>query len=371
MNILYLTNHLNAGGITSYLLTLVKGVRAQGHHITLCSRGGDLESVFEAEGAEVYRVNLNTKSELSPKIVMAIPVIKKICIRRDIDVIHSHTRITQVIGKIISNTLGCAYVSTCHGYFKKRLGRRLFPCWGEEVIAISKQVMEHLEDDFKVRPDVIKLVESGIDIAHFSSKDNYAVTNIRDRFADSNTKLIGLIGRLSDVKGQDVLIKTMAEIVKIRTDVRCLLVGQGKFEAELIALIERLNLSEYVEIVPAVNDTRNYLHAFDAAVMPSRQEGLGLSILEAQAAGCPVVATNVGGIPSIIEHEVSGLLATSENYHQLAEHVLRLLDDSQLRKDVKEKAYAQVSQKFSSERMVEEVVAIYERLIKQRILQNS
>ncbi len=368
MNILYLSNHLNAGGITSYLLTQARGMRKNGHNVFIASCGGDMEDFFIREGVQLLTLNLKTKSELSLKVYIAAVRLIKYVRDNDIDVVHANTRITQVIGQILLSLTHCTFVSTCHGYFKRRLGRILFPCWGEEVAAISQQVLEHLQNDFKVKLDQIKLIENGVDIDHFAAKDEYKVGKLRQRFGLKDEKIIGLVARLSDIKGQDVLIRAMERIIQTRKDVKCFLVGQGKMEEEFKMMVETLGLSGYVEFAPTVNETRNFLHLFDVAVMPSRQEGLGLSIIEAQASFCPVVASRVGGIPSLIEHEKTGLLVESEDVEGFAQNILRILEDSTLRDTVVKNAHEHIAERFSAEAMVSKTITMYERLIKRKIL---
>ena len=368
MNILYLTNHLNAGGITSYLLTQARGMRGYGHNVFIASSGGDMESAFEKEGVHLFKVNLKTKSELSPKVYTALFKIKKYAEQNDIDVVHASTRITQVIAYWLTKNTRRVFVSTCHGYFKRRLGRRLFPCWGEEVLAISSQVLDHLKNDFKVKADKIKLVESGIDVKSFAQKDDYKVDKLRERFNPQRKKIVGLVARLSDVKGQDILVHAFKEVLNKRDDVICLLVGEGKLEGMLKELISSLNIEEDVLIIPVVNETRDFLHLFDVSVMPSRQEGLGLSIIEAQASSCPVVASRVGGIPTLIDHEITGLLAEPENPKDFADKIIQMLDSDELRNRMVEQALANVKEKFDATSMVGETLAVYERLIKRKIL---
>ncbi|MDD5238092.1 MAG: glycosyltransferase, partial [Candidatus Omnitrophica bacterium] len=140
MNILYLVNHLNIGGITSYSLTLSRGLIHRGHRVYVASSGTGLLSEFIKEGAFYIHIPIDTKQEVGPKIILSmfklLPVIKK----NNIDILHSNSRTTQVLGSLLSVFTGTPHVSTCHGFFKKRFFRRIFPCWGAKTIAISEPV---------------------------------------------------------------------------------------------------------------------------------------------------------------------------------------------------------------------------------------
>jgi len=120
MKTLFLTTHLNTGGITSYLLTLTKGLIARGHKVYLISSGGNTEEEFEAMGVRLHNLNFRTKSDISPKIYFSIPIIKSYINEYKIDIVHAHTRITQIMGCILKFNTKIPYLSTCHGFFKTR-----------------------------------------------------------------------------------------------------------------------------------------------------------------------------------------------------------------------------------------------------------
>ena len=99
MNILFLTTHLNSGGITSYLYLLTKGMVNKGHSVFVISGGGERTQEFKDLGAEVVSINIKTRSELNPKIYTALLFLSKYVERNNIHVIHAQTRVTQVMGQ--------------------------------------------------------------------------------------------------------------------------------------------------------------------------------------------------------------------------------------------------------------------------------
>ncbi|MBI5415775.1 MAG: glycosyltransferase, partial [Candidatus Omnitrophica bacterium] len=181
MNVLFLTTHLDTGGITSYLLTLARGMRRQGVGVWIGSGGGNMEHEFRSAGATVIPLDIRTKSELDLRIYACLPRLKRLVSDHKIDIVHAHTRITQVMGTWLSRMTGVPYVSTCHGFFKPRLVRRLFPCWGTAVIAISGPVRDHLRADFGIPDDRIGMVRSGVDVDLYSPAEADAQTRIKWR----------------------------------------------------------------------------------------------------------------------------------------------------------------------------------------------
>lgn len=367
MNILFLTTHLNAGGITSYLLTLSKGFIRRGHKIYVATSGGDRAGDFSAVGAPCVTLNIRTKSEVDLKIYKALSPLYHYIRTNDIDIIHAQTRITQVMGWLLEKLTGKIYLSTCHGFFKKRLSRRLAPCWGDAVIAISTAVRSHLLEDFRVPADNVFLIEHGIDCDAFAPPSAGEKKRNRKRFhLDHNCPVVGHIARLSDVKGQDVLIRAMKRIINETPQVKLLIVGQGKMEAALKQMVRALNLENHVLFYPVVNKTPQILSLFDIFVMPSRQEGLGLSVMEAQALGLPVVASNVGGIPSLIENGKTGILVKPEDDQQLAEAIQRLLCDKKAAAQMGQAARVFIQERYSADQMVDKTLNLYGRLMRKK-----
>lgn len=363
MNILFLSTHLNAGGITSYVHTMASGLRRRGHHVHVATSGGNMEEEFASLGVKLLRLNICTKSELDPRIYCALFTLVKYIRQNNIDLIHAQTRITQVMGACLNMITGKPYLSTCHGFFKRRLSRRWMPCWGNAVIAISKPVKKHLASDFKVKARRIFLIESGIDLDEFALIDNETRKVHRRRHHLGDKPAVGMIARLSDVKGQDVLIEALNKVITHFRDIKLILVGEGKMEKELRDIVKRLNLQDHVWFFPIVNRTYEMLSLFDIFVMPSRQEGLGLSIMEAQAAGLPVIASRVGGIPTLIEDGKTGILVKPGDWNELAEAIIRLLQDRARMNKIGLAGREFIKKNFSADRMLNEVEDLYRRLV--------
>lgn len=366
MNILFLTTHLNSGGITSYLLTLVKGLIGKGHKVFLATSGGNKEDDFLALGARHLKMNIRTKSELDPRLYLAVLKLRKFIQENKIDVIHSQTRVTQVVGYLIGRMTHVSYVATCHGFFKRRFFRLLFPCWGEHVIAISLAVKNHLINDFSVSEQKIILVESGIDMGNFPVVTSEERRAAKQKFHLENNFTIGMIARLSDVKGQDVLIKAMPWVLKEIPQAKLCLFGEGREEKSLRVLVKESNLENVVLFFPVVDKIRDSLSTLDVFVMPSRQEGLGLSIMEAQAVGLPCVASRVGGIPSLIEEGKTGFLVEPENETALAKKLIEVFGNWNRCQEVGLAARAVVQKNHSAEKMVQETLNVYEKLLKEK-----
>jgi glycosyltransferase involved in cell wall biosynthesis len=361
MNVLFLTTHFNTGGITSYILTLGEALVKSGHKVWVVSSGGNCVPRLESAGIRHVQINIRTKSEVSPKLWLNFGTLKKLIQKEGIDIIHAQTRVTQVLGGFLSRATGVKVVTTCHGFFRPRWFRKMFPCWGEAVIAISKPVAHHLSADFGVPQNKIHLIANGIDLDRFVMTNEQMRREARQKTDIGDKPLIGIIARLSDVKGIDVLIKAMPLILKEIPSSNLLIAGQGPQEVALKKLTQDLGLSACIHFKSTVNQTQDLLCAFDVFVMPSLMEGLGLSVMEAQACGIPVVASRVGGLVDLIEDGKSGYLVAVNDPKALADRIIEVLRAPQQSKVMAQQARLNIEQRFSARQMLQETLGVYEK----------
>lgn len=352
MNILYLTNHLDIGGITSYVLSLAGGLKLRGHNIYIASSSEGQLLKLMSEGINFIPIPIRTKSEVSPKIIISLFKLAKVIRKNNIDIVHANSRTTQVLGCLLEKKTAVASISTCHGFFKKRFSRRLFPCWGRPVIAISQQVKEHLINDFKVRNEDIRLIHNGIDAGNLREESSGRRAQIKKELGLGDGPVVGIVARLSDVKGHIYLIQAMSPVLEKFPSAKLLIVGEGPMEDKLKAKVLELKIGKSVVFLPSVSDTGEVLEAMDLFVMPSLKEGLGLSLMEAMAKGRAVIGSNVGGIKTLIQHKFNGLLVNPEDEQGLSLAILELLQDPIEAKSLGNNARGFIAQNFSLEEML-------------------
>ncbi|MCK4248622.1 MAG: glycosyltransferase family 4 protein [Candidatus Omnitrophica bacterium] len=371
MKILFLTTHLRFGGITTYVASLAGRFHKNGHKVYAASCGGDMVSDIEKAGVEHIQMEIDTSSELNPILIPAGLRLRAIIKEYKIDVIHAHTRVTQVLSNLVCRTLSPSLrpvvVTTCHGFFKPKFIRKAFPCWGNKVIAISEPVREHLVNDLRVSKEKIITIHNGIDITQFvypltlEQKTDYK----KDLGLTEKDKVVGIIARFSPVKGQKYLIKAFEHILKKIPQAYLVMVGDGPDKQMLINLVKELKINKRVLFVPATRDTAGLLAAMDLFVMPSVQEGLGLSIMEAMSAGLPVVASNVGGIYTIVKEGQTGFLVHPEDDKSLAAAVIKVLESPLLCKEIGEQGRKLMETDFSIDTMAQAVEEVYKELIRE------
>jgi len=359
MRILLIATHLNFGGITSYIISLARGLSKKGHKVFIASSGGDFVKKLKIDNITHITIPISTKSELSPKVLFSSVRLLSFIKREPIDVIHAQTRVTQILAYLVSKILRIPYITTCHGFFKKRIGRRLFGAWGRKTIAISEAVREHLVNDFKVKKSDIELIYNGIDLKNFKHYGESEKEAIKRELNLKQGPIVGVIARISPVKGHKYLIEAMRKVIEKVSDVRLLIIGDGPAKDGLVSLVERLKIKENIYFFGSASDTAKFLSIMDVFVLPSLQEGLGLSAIEALAMKKAVVASDVGGVYTIIKNNTTGLLIPPRDSEVLAKAITDLLGDEQLRVRLGREGRKRVEDKFSLDAMIEKIEKLY------------
>jgi len=364
MNILILTNHLNIGGITSYVLNLSYGLKKRGHRVFVGSLGGWGEGFLKENDIFFLKLPLKTKSIFSPRLIFAYFILKKIIQTENINLIHAQTRITQFLAHLLNKRLNIAYVSTFHGFYRPHLMRRKIPCPGDLTIAISQAVRQHLVKDFN-------LDEKKLRVIYNSVSPEFILESMRRREGKDYTcfkgsPTLGVVARLSEEKGHLWLFAAFKQLIRDYPQARLLVVGSGRKEKELKDWVETENLSGQIIFLGNVASLSSLFRILDVSVLPSTIEGLGFSILEAQANSVPVVASSIGGISEIIRDRETGILVNPANPVELYRGIKLILEDTMLRQKIINNAKRQIEDKFNFKTMILQVERVYQEAIDKR-----
>jgi glycosyltransferase involved in cell wall biosynthesis len=372
LKILHLTNHLNTGGITTYILTLAEEQVKAGHDVFVWGARGLCSDDLKAAGVTVLDDVPRCKSELSPRLWLALPKLIDILKSRAIDIVHTHTRVTQMLAAAATFFVKIPCVSTAHMFYKRRLGRRLFPCWGKAIIAISKVMEEGLRTIFREKElPPITVVSNGIDVGKLCAKfDNVTREKIREKYGYRKEDLVILsISRLIPVKGVHFLIEAFAIARKEAPELKLLIAGAGDpvYTQGLKDRVLALDLEKEVLFIGNEPEIEKPLRTGDIFAAPYLwPEAFGLSVLEAMAVGLPVAGSISGGIVDLLGHGKYGLLFERENVSELASCFLRYAKDVSLRSGMGEAA-RQAALEYTSLRMCERIQKVYENVLAERV----
>lgn len=358
MKILQILPELNVGGVETGTLDLSRHLVCLGHKSVVVSAGGDLVKELEASGAKHYVLAVNKKSIIS--IFKLIPKLVEIIKKEEIDIVHARSRVPAWIAYFACRRSQAILVTTCHGYYKKHLFSVVMG-WAKRVIVISNVIARHMIEDFFVPHERIKLVPRSVDLGKF-------------RYLDPKTKRkedfnVGIIGRITPLKGHLHFIKAMARISRVVPRLKIWIVGDAPaskeaYKEELQILVRRLGLWHCTEFLGTQRDIPGILEHLDLLVLATTtHEAFGRVVVEAQAAGVPVVATKVGGVIDIIEDGKNGLLVPPADATSMAEAVMRIFKDTQFARELAENAYLKVKEKYNVELMVKNTLDVYREVL--------
>ncbi len=241
-------------------------------------------------------------------------------------------------------------------FWKKIMGVLIKSLYNKanSIIAVSQGVRNDLVENFRIDKRKIHVIHNPIDL---NKIDLLSLEDVSERPLNEDIPIILSVGRLSKQKGFEYLLKAFS-VLKGKRDARLIILGEGEEEPNLKELSKSLGVDEKVFFLGFKDNPYKYMKRSTIFVLSSLYEGFGIVIVEAMACGIPVIATkSYVGIEDIIEHEKNGLLVPVADENALAESILRLLDDMELRMSMSEEAKKNI-RKFSIERITDQYKAV-------------
>ena len=284
------------------------------------------------------------------------------------DVVHNHMYRAELVGTRAAIALGEIghrrpyVVSTVHSSRVRSAEdreqlRRLTPHM-DLLIAVSRAIERKLHDEVRTGAP-IQLIYNGVDLQRYDHQEP-CCTLPEEYGMEPGSKLVGVVARLEPEKGHPTLFEAWPAVLRAVPDAYLLVIGEGSRREALEMLARDLRIAHRVVFTGRRDDVPAVTAALDVAVLPSYREAQGLTILEAMALSRPVVASNVGGIPEMIEDGVTGLLVEPHDADGLARAITQLLVDHSYADMLARQGHDLVHDRFCIELMVEAVQAIYE-----------
>lgn len=398
MNILYLTPVGEIGGAEISLLGLIRKLDKEGYRpLVVCFSKGPLPERLEAIGVEatvlpmdrqVLRLSLKGRRRSLLYVVLNMPrllppLLKLVVLVRSrrIDMIHTNGIKAHLIGAVVARLTGRRLIWHVRDFIPAGFFRRLFMFMARfcpiKIIVNSNAVGEMFNGEAKLR-EKVTTIYNGVDLQEFSpvspisdsEQDQMtARRTIREELGLERTvPLVGIVGVLAPWKGHVQFIEAAARVLRKFPDTRFLIVGDeiyetdghGGYRERLVEQVERLGLDESVIFTGYRKDIPEIMSALDLVVHASSlPEPFGRVLIEAMAAGKPVVATRAGGVPEVVEDGVTGLLVTPGDVEQLAEAIARLLGEPDKAREMGRMGRERVERLFSAEEHARRVEKIY------------
>lgn len=376
---------LNVGGPALHVSYLTEGLASRGYETTLAageiSEGeGSMAFVAERRGIEVMSIP-GLQREVSPLAdARVVRELAELIRRLRPHVLHTHTAKAGAVGRTAARVVGSdrppVVVHTFHGhtlrgYFgatKERAYRKIERALAREtdaLIAVSPEVRDELVEIGVAPATRFVVIRLGIELTERMEGAERggalrASLGLADRFT------VGWVGRMTSVKQAPDVLRTVRRLHDRGVDAGLVMVGDGPDRSELEALASELGIAEATRFVGFQDDVGPWYHAFDALLLPSRSEGTPVTAIETLAAGRPVVATRVGGVPDVVQDGVDGFLVAVGDVEGATAHLAQLADDPELRARMGAAGQERTLRRYRVERLVEDVDRLYRSLLAEK-----
>jgi glycosyltransferase involved in cell wall biosynthesis len=360
LSIVHVLSSYGVGGQERVALDLAIGQKARGHEVSVISLApppdGAMADEFAAAGIAVGRVA--KRDGLDPSLVRRLTQALR---ERRADVVHTHNPLPLIYGAPAARLAGAAAIHTKHGMNPGGRGhrwlRRTVAGFVHEFVAVSDTTAAQARDQRDIAPRKLHTIPNGIRLDRYAP-DPEARAAARVELGLGDAWVVGTIGRLDAIKNQAMLVRAIAPILSSR--VRLVIIGEGDARPEIEAAIAELPEPRWVVMTGRRMDVPRLIHAFDVFALSSKMEGLPLVVPEAMAAGLPIVTTSVGGLPGVVDDQVTGLVVPVDE-QRFAAALARLEADRDRARAMGTRARSVALSRFSFDRMVDAYLALYER----------
>lgn len=357
-SIVHVLSSYGVGGQERVALDLAIGQRARGHDVSVISLAPPPDGLIAAElaAAGIPATRVPRRGGLEPGLV---PRLAQVLRARRADVVHTHNPLPLIYGAPAARLAGAAVIHTKHGVNPGSRAHRLLRRAAAQLTHAFVAVSDTTEAQARVQHDApvsrLHTIPNGIRLERYAP-DPDARASLRVELGLGDAWVVGTVGRLDPYKNQAMLVRALAPLLSSR--LRLVIVGEGEARPEVEAAIAALPEPRWVVMTGTRMDVPRLVHAFDVFALPSRSEGLPLVVPEAMAAGLPVVATNVGGLPSVVDDGVTGLLVPVDEI-ALRTALGRLAAEPALAHRLGARAREVALARYGADRMVEAYLALY------------
>jgi glycosyltransferase involved in cell wall biosynthesis len=368
--VLLITGSLGPGGTELAVAALARGLARREEFtplVAVLSRAGELGAELRADGLEVHELGLEGPIR-TPAAFARLLRLPRLVRRERVALVHTFLFDADVYGMLAARLGRPRAVITTRRAIKRDKprhlrGYRLTNRWADRIVANSERVRQFTLEREAAPPGKVVTIPNGVDGGRFAGVP-------RGRFRSAHgigdgAFVVVAAGSIKRVKGQDVLLDGAAGWLGRTPEARLVLAGDrsGRFAGELLARAEALGVGGQVLAPGPVADVPGLFADADLFVLPSRSEGMSNALLEAMAAGLPVLATDVGGNRECLDGGECGVLIPPEQPEVLGEELEALAGDAERRRELGRRARARVATHYDLERMLDHVESLYRELL--------
>ena len=372
MKILFITRYITDSGVATHMLTLGKEFVNRNHEVAVLSGGAkaDVRETTTSLIDDFHQQEIKTYETLFPKrkrnkyieffrFIIALPH-ALYCIRKfKPDIIHVHWPLTSFVAKIYQKLYKIPFIMTFH---LANTPNTIFHQPANGVIAISSQLKKEIIENFGYSKDSVYLVYNGVERQSFQRNEDKKQQDKKALGLDENISTITFVGSFEKRKGLDILFNACEKVTEDVPPFQILLAGEGD-RNWINELADKHNMTGRVKMF-SFQSPQKFYNVADVFVLPSRQEGFGLVVIEAMLMKTPVIRSNTEGAEDQIVHGQDGLLFENENAGDLAAKLKKLLNDKELREKLGKNAELKAEQFFTSSTMAEKTLEAYNDVLK-------
>jgi glycosyltransferase involved in cell wall biosynthesis len=365
LDVLHVVLSMDLGGLERVVLDLVRAGLELGQcaGVACIQQRGILASEVEALGVPVACLGKRSGTRLG-----TIGQMKSLLRAFQPEVVHTHQAGALFYAGAAARGLRMPLVvHTEHGKhypgrLRSRILGRLSAQFAARYFCVSREIASAVIAHRIAAARKVRVIPNGIDTARFANRGGH--TGVRDEFnIPAQAPVIGTVGRLNEIKCQGLLIEALGQIRRAGVDAHLMLVGDGPMEGALRARAEELGLGAWVHFAGYCAAPERLFHAFDVFALTSRSEGMPLVVLEAAAAGLPVIATRVGGLPDVIDHGRTGMLVEAGDLAALVEGLSDLIANPERARLMGEAGRRRVDSEFTLRAMAQRYEQHYRELL--------
>ena len=384
VKVINIVTRLNIGGVAHHVTNLMRGLdRAKYEQELVCGLEGAGESSMrehiQAQGvAPILIPQLVGNPYLNVFDVLAFGHILRLLRQQRPVILHTHTSKAGLLGRVAARLTGVPIVvHTFHGLVLKghygplktgvvRVVERWLARFSDRLIAVSEQDRKDLLA-YRIAPThKIEVIPLGLELDQFIDSRRRRGVVHRELGLDSAIRLIGIVGRIAPVKNHRLFFDAMAGVLTEHKSAHVVVAGDGDLRPEMERYVQEMGIASRVSFLGWRHDLPQVYTDLDVVVISSNNEGTPVSAIEAMAAGRPVVATRVGGLPDVISDGETGYLVAAGNVEQLASTIERVLRGGETTERLGRNARESVKNKFAVDRLAVDIDLLYRRLLTEK-----
>ena len=360
--IIHLVEDLEVGGLEKVVSTIVLGVNKHKYEVEIwcLAAGGSIADELEKKGIKVRIIGL--RSYHNPIAVLKLAWLLR---RERVNIVHTHGYFPGVFGRLSGFLAHTPRIIAHIHTMKKRKAfiEKTFSHISDKIVCVSGAVQEFIINEEGVKKEKTLLIHNGIETIGETMSPEERQKQKKLLGFDQNDIILTVVASITKHKGHRVLLDAFSRVLKSNPKLKLLIVGDGPLMTNIEKQAHELNVSPNVKFVGLRSDVPILLDISDIFILPSvEKEGLGLSIIEALAMKKPVIGSELGGIPEIVQNGENGFLVPPGDPDKLSEAIELLVNDSHLREQMGKMGRRVFEERFTKERMINALEATYDSL---------